>query len=257
MRSIFLIANMTYKDMVRDRILYALMGFSIVMLVMSFLMAALSLSEELRVQVSFGLASIHFGGTLLAIFAGSSVILKEIESKNILPILSRPLSRLGFLMGKFMGLWFLIVFCSVVLSVSLGVSLLLVGGKIHFSGYLWAWIGIIMELTVVLSSALFFSCFASSFILAVIFAGGFFAISHSINAILYFSKQDLGWLLKAIAWTATHLFPNFETLNWRHLAVYGDKVDYALISSGFLTSVFWALLFLCLSMVILEKKDFG
>ncbi len=257
MNKIMLIAGMTYKDMVRDRILYALMAFSLIMIAVSFLMASLSLSQELKVQISFGLASIHLGGVLLAIFSGSSVILKEIESKTVFTILSRPLSRLDFLLGKFLGLWLLIVFCSVVLSVSLGFSLLVMEGEILFINYMWALLGILLELSVILASALFFSCFASSFILAVIFSGCFFAISHSINAINYFLKQGLGPVLKSIAWATTKIFPNMEALNWRYLAVYGDAVDYSLVSSGFLTSLFWTVLFLTLSMAILERKDFS
>jgi len=104
MLRILAVAINTFREAVRDRVLYGLLGVGIAVVTMSFFMAELSLDQQERVMLDVGLASISLFSVVTAIFLGSSLLYKEIERKTLYVILPKAVARHEFLLGKFFGI---------------------------------------------------------------------------------------------------------------------------------------------------------
>src|SRR4051812_6925954 len=104
MHILWVIAKNTFREIIRDRILYGLHIFAILLIGFSLVLGELSFAEQTRISINFGLAGIHLSAITLSIFIGSSLVAKEIEKQTILTLLARPVSRLQFLVGKYLGL---------------------------------------------------------------------------------------------------------------------------------------------------------
>ena len=101
---IYAIALNTFREAVRDRVLYGVVGFATAVLAFTLALAELSLDQQMRVVTDLGLASISLFSVLVAIFLGSSLLYKEIERKTLYVILPKPIRRYEFLLGKYFGI---------------------------------------------------------------------------------------------------------------------------------------------------------
>lgn len=104
MGRVWAIAINTFREAVRDRVLYAVLGFATAILLFTLAIAELSLAQEERVVRDLGLASISLFSVVVAIFLGSSLLYKEIERKTLYVILPKPIRRHQFLIGKYGGI---------------------------------------------------------------------------------------------------------------------------------------------------------
>jgi ABC-type transport system involved in multi-copper enzyme maturation permease subunit len=101
---VYAIAINTFREAVRDRVLYGVVGFASAVLLFTLALAEVSLNQQRRVVMDIGLASISLFSVLVAIFLGSSLLYKEIEKKTLYVILPKPIRRSEFLVGKYMGI---------------------------------------------------------------------------------------------------------------------------------------------------------
>lgn len=122
MSRIWAIAINTFREAVRDRVLYGVLGAGIAVLIFTLALGELSLNEQMRVVQDVGLATISLFAVVIAVFLGSSLLYKEIERKTLYVILPKPIHRHEFLLGKFVG----IVLTALVFVAQMGAVLLLV-----------------------------------------------------------------------------------------------------------------------------------
>jgi ABC-type transport system involved in multi-copper enzyme maturation permease subunit len=101
---IYAIALNTYREAVRDRVLFGVLVFAAGVLALTLALAELSLDQQMRVVTDLGLASISLFSVIIAIFLGSSLLYKEIERKTLYVILPKPIARFEFLLGKYFGI---------------------------------------------------------------------------------------------------------------------------------------------------------
>ena len=104
MRSIIVIALNTFRENLRDKILYSLLIFAALLMGASILLGALTIAEQEKIIADMGLASINVIGVIIAIFVGIGLVSKEIERRTIYTILAKPISRSQFILGKYLGL---------------------------------------------------------------------------------------------------------------------------------------------------------
>lgn len=110
----------TFREAVRDKILYGVLGLGCTVLLLTLALAELSLNQEQRVVLDVGLASISFFSVVIAVFLGSSLLYKEMERKTLYVILPKPIHRWQFLLGKYLGI---VVTALVFISVMGGIQL--------------------------------------------------------------------------------------------------------------------------------------
>lgn len=125
MARIYAITLNTFREAVRDRVLYGVLALACAVLCFTLAVAELSLHEQMRIVSDVGLASISLFSVIMAIFLGSSLLYKEIERKTLYVILPKPIRRAEFLLGKYFGIAVTtVVFIAVMGSVQLWIAAL-------------------------------------------------------------------------------------------------------------------------------------
>lgn len=255
MRPVWVLALNTYKEVIRDRILYGLVMFAMMLIGVSLALGQLSFAEQARISANFGLTAIHLTAVALAIFVGSNLVYKEIDKKTIMTILVRPISRLQFILGKGLGLSLLII------TMILGLALVLVGIFALLEMTIdvrlaWVLLGLLCESLVLLGVTLVFSMFARP-ILVVCFSIGIFLIGHWQTSLDFFARKNPDGPIAAVNWVCKHLLPNLEKVNWKDLVLYNQPIDTAAKMQAVGYSLAWYALCIFLATWIFRKKDVG
>ncbi|HMI92694.1 MAG TPA: ABC transporter permease subunit [Polyangiales bacterium] len=149
MRPVFAVAINTFREAVRDRVLYGVLGIATAVLLFTLVLAQVSLDQQLRIVLDVGLASISLFSVLVAVFLGSSLLYKEIERKTLYVILPKPIRRYQFLLGKYCGIALTaFVFVAIQGAVQLLVSSIQAGVNLVLA------IGVLLGMPVVLGLAM-------------------------------------------------------------------------------------------------------
>ncbi len=125
---ILAIAGNTYRENIRDKILYNLILFALIMILSSLALGRLTLGNEAKVILDLGLASISIFGMLIAIFIGISLVYKELEKRTVYALLAKPVHRYEWILGKYLGLLFTLLVNLAVMTVGLALAMLYTGG---------------------------------------------------------------------------------------------------------------------------------
>ncbi len=261
MKQMLAIARNTFREAIRDRILYGFLFFAVLLILFSVVLGQLSFNQQIRCTLDVGLAGISFFSVLIAIFLGITLLHKEIEKRTIYTVLSKPVSRATYLLGKFFGLAATMA-VQIMLMVAVFLAVLLPMGGELTSGLLWAIVLIFMEVLLVISLALFFTSFSSPF-LSGIFCLGIFTAGRNADLITELAKtKSLEWL-GPILDGVTAVLPNF------YLFYPGGKmveeswatVHDQFVSTGYLAStigygLIYTGAFLVFSIALLARRDF-
>ncbi len=119
----------TFRETVRERVLYNLVFFAILMTLSGLLVGQLSIRQDEKIIKDIGLAAMELFGTLIAIFIGVGLVSKEIERRSLYPLLAKPLSRDEFFLGKFVGLGFTLLVNVAVMAAGLYLTLWATGWR--------------------------------------------------------------------------------------------------------------------------------
>lgn len=254
MNQILTIAQNTYKELIRDKALFLLIFFAIGLLGLSILLSQLSIHENLRLTIDFGFSGIFLAIVAMTLFVGSTLVFREIDKKTILFLMSYPLSRSQFIMGKFFG--FAMMLCT--LLIGLGVVL---AGMLFFiqwhptSAFLIAFYGMFLEILLLLSMTLFFGVIIRP-ILVVGSVVGLFLIGHGMNGFSEIVGRGQNEFLKTLSQIIKWALPNLENMNWMNQVVYADIVPGRTIVFASVYTLGWVIFFLSFAIVLFRRRDF-
>lgn len=251
---IWAIALSTFREAVRDKILYSLLFFSVAMIGGSVLLAELTLGEYDKTIRDVGLASISVFGLAIAIFVGIGLVWKELERRTIYTIASKPVARWQFLLGKYLGLLVTLAVEVLVMGVVLHATVVSVGSTDP-----WAlWPAVLLafaEMAVVTATALLFGSFTSP-TLAASFTIAITLIGKSTGPLKSLVEQKDNPALSALANTLYRVVPDLQTFDIRTEAAYAIAVEPALIGYALGYAALWSALLLTLASLIFERRDF-
>ena len=254
MNSVLIIAFNTFREIIRDRILYGILVFALLLIGLSLALGQLSFAEQSRISANFGFTGIHLSAAILAIFIGSSLVAREIEKRTIMTLLARPLSRTQFIIGKFFGLVMVLTSVIAGLSMVLLAVLSFLELKIEFN-FALSLIGIWFEALVLLSLALFFGSFARP-MMTVVFTGSMFLIGHWVDSLKFFVEKSDSTSFKILGTVISKIFPNLELLNWRSAPVYAVEIPASTAVPSLLYAAAWIIFLLSLTSIIFRRRDF-
>lgn len=247
------IAFNTFRENLRDKLLYNLLVFALLMIGSSVILSRLTLGEFHRLILDLGLGSINFFGVLIAIFVGIGLVNKEIDKKTIYTIVSKPVARYQFLLGKYVGLILTLFVNTAVMTVGLLAVLAFQEVPLHL--ILFKSLGaIFLEFMVITAIALLFSTFTSA-TLSAIFTLALFVIGH-LTADLKMFGQKMDGLSRGILDGIYYLLPNLERFNLKGHVTHQIDVpanDLVLIAAYGLAYTTFLLL---LASVIFQRRDF-
>ncbi len=254
MKNIFLIALNTVKEIQRHKILYALGALVIFIMGTGLILGPLSLSEQKRLSINFAFTACHIGLILISVYFASTLISHEIEKKTAITLFVKPISKMQFIVGKFLGLSLILLFALFFLTLFVLFVHIMYSHSIGPILFIAMW-GIFLEALILLTLAFFFSVFSSSF-LVLVYSVLIFIIGHSANGIIFFVQRGEGdhflqWLIAG----TTRVLPNFEKLNWRAHALYHSALVEGELLAVSLYSFSWIVFLLIFTGILFERKQ--
>ncbi len=247
------IALNTFRENLRDKLLYNLLIFALLMIGSSLLLMRLTLGEFHRLLLDIGLGSVNMFSVLISIFVGIGLVSKEIDKKTIYIIVSKPVARFEFLLGKFFGLT-LTVFVNMLIMTA-GLLAVLLAKSVPIEAVLFKAIGlIVLECMVVAAVALLCSTFTSA-TLSAIFTLAVYVIGHLTPDLKTFSQQMDGFgrnMLEGMYYP----LPNLERFNLKGQVTHQLDVplnDLLLIVAY---GIAYTTFLLLLASVIFQRRDF-
>jgi ABC-type transport system involved in multi-copper enzyme maturation permease subunit len=242
-----------FREVIRDKILYNLLFFSLIMISSAGLLSTLTAGERLKIIIDIGLAGMNMFGVLIAIFLGVSLVNKEIDKRTIYTILSKPIRRSEFLLGKYVGLSMTLLVNTLIMAAVFVVSLGYMGER--FSVGLLIPIGMIyLELMVITAVSLFFSTFTTT-TLSAIFTIAIYVIGHlSGDLVGLATKTSVGgqWLLKVLY----YLLPNLENFNYKGYASHLIPIPETMVRFSALYGLCYIIFLLGASIAIFQYREF-
>ena len=260
MNRIGAIAWNTFREAVRNKILYSLLFFAVLIIVSALALGSLTLHEEVRTIRDVGLFGIDIFGVIIAIFVGVNLLYKELDLKTVYTILPKPLWRWEFVLGKWLGMLLNLAVQMVVMGLVLGVTLALKNAQFDVPMVKAVWL-LFINVMLVTSIAVFFSAFSSPF-LSGFFALGCFVVGRSVPDIRALGekmnpggKSLLNFICNLIP--NLHLFyPSGAIVGAEEVSVHRQFVGADYVLSATTYGVAYSVVVLVLAMLIFRKRDF-
>jgi ABC-type transport system involved in multi-copper enzyme maturation permease subunit len=255
MRKIVAIALNTAREAVRNRILYSILFFAVLMVAVAAVFGAASIGDQTKYMKDFSLMSVSLFGVVIAIVLGVNLLHQELGKKTIFNILSKPVARWQFIVGKFFGL--LVTLTLIVGAMSVGVIgffTLLVGHLDH--GLVVASFATLLEITVVIAVAIFFSSLVVTPALAGMFTAATFVAGRSASYLLYFLKGEQPSVVQTMAQALYWALPRLDRYTVADQVVYGIVPDPAYLVVLLAYSVAYAGVLLLLSVGLFSRREF-
>jgi ABC-type transport system involved in multi-copper enzyme maturation permease subunit len=249
------IAANTFREAVRDRVLYNLIAFALLMSGGAILVGQISIDIERLVVVNLGLTAVSLFGVVIAIFIGIGLVAKEIDKRTLYTVLSRPVRRWEFIVGKFFGLVGTLVVNASLMAVGVFAALFYVSR--HFARPdVWLLVAlyfIILEFLIVTALALLFSSFSTP-LMSAIFAFSLFVIGSFAEDLRGFAGLATG-LPHWFAMAAAYLVPNLSALNVISSVAHGEAVAGHLILYNTLYALLYTATAISGAVLIFEHRN--
>jgi len=261
--TILSIARNTFRENIRDKILYNLVLFAVVMILSSFALGQLTLGHEDKVILDLGLTSISVFGTLIAVFIGTSLVYKELEKRTVYALLAKPIRRHEFILGKYLGLLLTLLVNVLIMAAGMVLTLIFHGGvdlqkclRLIPAIYM-----IFLSLALITSIALVFSTFSTP-ALSALFAFFLWGIGHFNRDLLAFANLSKA---RAMRWGCEILYyalpniSNFEAVGSSNIiqsSAYYRPIDPAAVAWISLYGLLYSSILIAIAMLVFSRRDF-
>src|SRR6202035_3931322 len=234
------IAANTFREAVRDRVLYNLIAFALLMSGAAILVGQISIGIERLVLINLGLTAVSLFGIVIAIFIGIGLVSKEIDKRTLYTVLSRPVQRWEFIIGKFFGLAGTLVVNTFFMAIGVFSALFYVSHKFVRADalILVALYFIILEFLIICALSPLFSSFSSP-LLSAVFAFSLFVIGSFAEDLRNFAGMAHG-VSRWLATAAAYLVPNFSAFNVITSIAHEQPVAGQLVLHNTLYALFYA-----------------
>lgn len=246
------VAANTHRETVRERVLYNLVFFAIVMTLSGLLLGELSIRQDEKIIKDIGLAAMDIFGMLIAVFIGVGLVSKEIERRSLYPLLAKPVSRSEFLLGKFAGLGFTLLVNVFAMTLGLYATLVATGRRAD-PHLLEAIYPIFLGLLLVVALALLFSTLTSAAIAAVgtvvlVIVGRFSDVIKNMKEV---APDTPDWLIRFLYYAV----PNFRNFDFKTRVTHGDPVPMGDLAVVTLYATVYIALVLGAALSVFRSRD--
>ncbi|HEY0427673.1 MAG TPA: ABC transporter permease subunit [Pyrinomonadaceae bacterium] len=252
---IFTIARNTFREAVRDRVLYNLVLFVLLITASAIFLGELTAGQEARTTVNIGLSAMLLFGAFISIFVGVSLVSKEIEKRTVYAIFSKPIGRGEFIVGKYLGLCLTLLVNVLIMGVGVSLALLYVkGGSLAFS--IWGAIFLIfLELAILTAVAILFSSFSSP-ALSALLAFFVFVIGHFSASLRDLADRLGSAFAKTFFGAIYYLLPNLSFYEFATHAANGATPPAAMLGGAFLYAVVYTSILLAITILVFSRRNF-
>lgn len=245
----------TFREAVRDRVLYNLVVFALLLVASAPLFSQISIGMERLIVVNVGLSSISIFGVIIAIFIGIGLVSKEIEKRTLYTILSRPVRRWEFITGKYLGLMLTLAVNTGLMTAGLYLALFIFARNQNPADpqLLVAVYFTLLELAMITAITLLFSSFSSP-IFSAIFTFAMFVIGTFAEDLRNFAALAHG-LTKWLATAVAYIVPNFASLNVIALVAHDQPVSLRLMLFNTLYALLYTAFAIVIATLVFERRN--
>jgi len=256
-RTIKAIALNTFRETVRDRVLYNLILFAILLVIASIFVSELSLSEESKFIADLGLSAMTIFGAVISIFIGVTLVFKEIDKRTVNFLLAKPVRRYEFIIGKYAGLALTLLLNSSVMALGTVLALVYVnrGMSPLVRAIPSAALLIYLELLVLVSVALLFSSFTTP-MLSALFSFAVFVIGSLSPDLKVAASMSRSGTVRLLLNTLYYLLPNLSNFGFIAEASHGQTVPLRMALSAALYASIYVLVLLSATVAIFQSRSF-
>ncbi len=254
-QTVYTVARNAFREAIRDRILYNLVLFVLLLIGAAIMLGDLTDGQEARTTINVGLSAMLIFGTFIAIFVGVGLVSKEIEKRTVFAIFAKPVQRSEFIIGKYFGLCLTLLVNIVIMGVGISLALLYVGGASFVTKIWWAIFLIFLELSILTAVAILFSSFSSP-ALSALLTFFVFVIGHFSTSLRDFA-QTVGAPAAKILFTFLYYFlPNLSYFSFITLAAHGQMPSLNQIGAASGYAVVYISILLSASILIFNRRNF-
>jgi Cu-processing system permease protein len=256
MRRAGAVALNTFREAVRDRVLYNLVFFALLMMLAAILVGGVSIGIEELVIKSLGLSAISVIGLLIAVFIGVGLVYKEMDKRTLYALLAKPVRRWEFLLGKFGGLVLTLAVNTLAMAAGLFAALLYVKHNLERTDavLLIAIYFILLKLTLVVALALLFSCYSTP-LLAILYTSALYIAGLFVEEIRTIHFTTANPAMEALLRGLSYLLPNFENFNVMAAAAHGREIPGALILQNTVYAALYSVIVLLVAAAVFSRRN--
>lgn len=256
-RRVKAIALNTFRESIRDRVLYNLILFVLILVGASIFVSDLSIYHHTEFTASLGLSAMLVFGALIAIFIGVGLVYKEIDKRTIYNLLSKPVHRHEFIIGKYLGLCITLLVNSAIMVLATELALLYVNDgfvPVQMSVLSAAYL-IYLELALVVAVALMFSSFSTP-LLAALFSFAIYVIGHFSADLRLAAALSDSAVTRAVLNALYYLLPNLSNFGFIAEASHGQLAPVRMAVSATVYAVIYISILLSAAALIFQKRNF-
>ncbi|MGB3759177.1 MAG: ABC transporter permease [Rivularia sp. (in: cyanobacteria)] len=251
------IANNSFREVVRDRILYIIGFYAVILAIAAMLLPQLAAATEDKMFLDLGLAVMSVLSLIIAVFVGTGLVSKEIEKRTILMLIAKPISRNEFILGKYLGLSTVLALLVVAMSAIYLICLQVNNISYSATSIVINAIFLILQLSLISAVAIAFGVFTGS-ILATALTFAVYLIGNITQDLLKLAQVSENPGLEKITQALYLLLPDLSRLDLKNDAVYGlsalpDSTT-LFINAGY--SLVYSAMLLAIAAFIFSRKEF-
>jgi ABC-2 type transport system ATP-binding protein len=256
-RRIVAIAFHTFKESVRDRVLYNLVVFALLLIGAAILFGSISVGIERIILVNLGLSSISIFGLFIAIFIGIGLVAKEIDKRTIHSILAKPVFRAEFVLGKYAGLLLTLIINTAIMTAGFYLALIHQDHGLNRADFapLEAIYLIVLQLALVVALALLFSCISTP-ILSAVFTFCLFVAGHFLADLRLLGQQSGSAALHKVLNVVYYLLPDFGAFSVIAQAVHRQRMPAHLVAADSLYALLYVTILISAAVLLFEEREF-
>jgi ABC-type transport system involved in multi-copper enzyme maturation permease subunit len=257
-RRLLAIARNAFREAVRDRVLYNLVFFVLLLIVGAIFLGELSAAQESKIIIDLGLSAMLLFGAFISIFVGVGLVYKEIERRTIYAIFSKPVGRGEFLVGKYLGLCLTLLVNVLVMGVGLSLALLYVrrgGGDTPILNIWPAILLIYVELMILTAVAILFSSFSTP-ALSALLTFFVFIIGHFSADLKSFASSTGTTGARYFFGALFYLLPNLSNYSYITPAAHGQTPSPSLVLASLAYAVVYITVLLAAATLIFNRRNF-
>jgi ABC-type transport system involved in multi-copper enzyme maturation permease subunit len=250
------VALNTFREAVRDRVLYNLVFFALVMIAAAILVGQISVGIEQTVIITLGLSAISVIGLLISVFIGVGLVSKEIDKRTLYALLAKPLRRREFILGKFAGLALTLTVNTAAMAAGLFLALSYVKHSIERAdtAVLVAVYFILLKLALMVALAMLFSCFTTP-LLAILFTAGLYIAGLFVHEMRGLQGGLVDPTLSRLLRWISYVLPNFENFDVMGAAAHGRAIPGALIAQNTVYAALYCAIVLAVATAIFSQRN--
>lgn len=250
---ILAVARNTFRESVRDKVLYVLLFFAAVTIFGSKALGWISIGQDIKIVKDISLAAVSVFGVLIAIFVGTNLVYKEVDKRTIYTIICRPMHRWEFIVGKYVGLAALLAVVTAVMAVVASVYVVALGGGLDMT-FAAAVLLIYWQLLLVTALAVLLSACTSP-ILGAIIVFSTYVVGHATNIFMDLPDHLRGTFAERMMRFAYYVIPNLSNFDIRAEAANGVPVSPGYVLWALVYGTVFTVMLLVLASLAFQDKD--